>query len=146
MYVKKPSDTDTENGRKNYQIVVTVSEEIWKIIKINDNKIYMDLIAHWVTDRFYVKRCIKCQQFGHYQKDCTHGLCCGYCRSKEHSSNMCPLKETKDHTKYSCINCEAGNKYCMGHSSHWNRCPTYLEKQEKLKKSIPYYKNQKNEW
>ena len=102
----------------------------------------MDLIAHKVIDRFYIKRCNKCQTFGHYEKDCTNETCCGYCK-KHHLSINCEDVELEDYENYNCINCEKAGKNASGHSSYWNKCPTYLELQQKLKKSIPFY-NPKN--
>ena len=102
----------------------------------------MDLVAHRVVDRFYVKRCNKCQKFGHYQNECEDIISCGYCCGA-HSSSDCNQVEIEDFKNYKCINCKRENKKCEGHSAHWHKCPTYLEKQKRLKKSIPYY-SQKN--
>ena len=93
-------------------------------------------------DRFYVKRCFACQQFGHYKKDCTNHIRCGYCTSNAHGSSDCPIKDG-DKFNFSCANCKDSNKDFNGHSSHWYNCPTYIEKQDRLKKNIPYY-NSKN--
>ena len=103
----------------------------------------MDLEAHRIIDRFYVKRCNKCQQFGHYEKDCTSQICCGYCRSTEHKSNDCIVVTEGDFENYECVNCNRAGKNHKGHSSIWYKCPTYLEKQNQIKKSFPFY-NQKN--
>ena len=79
--------------RKNYFLVVArVSEDIQKLIKMSNDKIYMDLVSHRVVDRFYIKRCNKCQQFGHYEKECTHELHCGFCK-QHHKSSDCNVTE-----------------------------------------------------
>ena len=36
-------------------------------------------------------------------------------------------------------NCEEAGKDSVGHSSHWPKCPTYIEQQNKMKMKIPYY-------
>ena len=101
----------------------------------------MDLVALRGVDRFYVKRCNKCQKFGHYEKDCSEDACCGYCKGN-HLSKDCVDVEEGDFCNYKCINCERGEKDSVGHSAHWHKCPTYLDLQKKVKKSIPFY--QKN--
>ena len=142
VFAKKPKETSAENGKNNYyQIVARVSDEIRKVIKMSGNKIYMDLLAYKVVDRFYVKRCNKCQQFGHYEKDCTSDVFCGYCH-QTHLSSECDQVAEGDYDHYDCINCSRAGKKSLGHSSLWHTCPTFIEQQNKVKKSIPYY--QKN--
>ena len=144
VYIKKPQTNNSTGEIKSfYQVVVRVSDDIRKVIRANDDKIFMDLVAHRVNDRFYVKRCNKCQKFGHYEKDCKSETCCGYCRSNNHSSNDCNEVQEADHEHYECINCQRAGRDYKGHSSRWNRCPMYLERQQKMKKMIPYY-DQKN--
>ena len=48
-----------------------------------------------------------------------------------------------DHANYECVNGQNAGRDYRGHSTHWHKCPTYLDIQQKLKKSIPYY-HQKN--
>ena len=129
----------TENEKQHYQLVVRVSEDIRKVIKQMGNWIYYNLTALRVVDRFYIKRCNKCQHFGHYQKDCTNQIHCGLCNSTDHTSTECPKKEMEK-KDYACVNCQRNKKEFKGHSAHWHKCPTYIELQSKLKKSIPYYR------
>ena len=105
---------------------------------MNGNRIFMELSSLRIVDRFYIKRCNRCQGFGHYAKDCSQDQVCGYCCASDHSSSGCHKKvESKNY--YSCINCKKSNRNSDGHSTHWMKCPTYLELQDKLKKGIPYY-------
>ena len=108
---------------------------------MSGNKICMDLVAHQVVDRFFIKRCNKCQKFGHYQKDCTVEVHCGYCRQNPLSKD-CNEIEDGDFAYYDCVNCERADKRSLGHSAYWHKCPTYLDLQKKAMKSSPYY-NQK---
>ena len=78
VYVKKPPDLEVENGKKCYQIVARVSEEIRKVIKMNNNKIYMDLIAHHVADRFYII-IVKNLDIMKKTARIMNNQCCGYC-------------------------------------------------------------------
>ena len=139
IYCRKPREM--ENGKAN-QVVARVSDEVRKIIKNCDNKLYIDLEALRVVDRFYIKRCNNCQQFGHYEKDCSNEVRCGYC-TNQHKSGDCDQVEEGDFEKYQCMNCKTAGKQHVGHSTHWHKCPTLLEQQKKIKKGIPYY-NQKN--
>ena len=144
VFSKKSTDIESDNpGKKYFQVVARVNDDIRKIIKMNGDKIYLDLVAHKVIDRFYIKRCNKCQNFGHYQKDCQKEVCCGYCR-KSHKSEECNEVEKGDHNSYECANCERSGKCSKGHSAFWHNCPSLLENQEKSKKGIPYYNVQKN--
>ena len=141
VYCKNPRET-ANNENKHFQIVVRVGVEIRKAIKANKDKIFMNLSAYRVVDRFYVKRCNKCQKFGHYEKDCQNEMCCGYCCSHEHMSKDCKTVQPSDHKSHACINCKDTKRKEKGHSSMWYKCPAYMEMQNKVKKTIPYY--QKN--
>ena len=141
VYSKGPKD-NTPEEKKHHQIVARVGGQIRKVIKANRDKIYMNLSACRVVDRFYIKRCNKCQKFGHYEKDCQNEVCCGYCSSHDHTSDDCQAVEENDYKNYKCVNCKDNKKEANGHSSLWHKCPSYIEMQSKMKSKIPYY--QKN--
>ena len=126
---------------KYHQVVARVSEEIRKVIKGNRDRIHADLSAYRVVDRFYVKRCNNCQKFGHYEKDCEENVCCGYC-SKAHKSTDCQEVAKENHKEHQCVNCKEHGKESKGHSAMSYKCPSYVEMQSKMKKTVPYY--QKN--
>ena len=143
-FVKEPMPESSGTNRKHYQLVARVSNEIRERIKKNKDTIFVDLTAHRIVDRFYIKRCNKCQKFGHYQDNCTSDkIRCVFCCSDSHCSSSCPIKN-QDTSNFSCPNCKDANKDFSGHSSHWFKCPTCLEVQNKLKSSIPFY-SAKNE-
>ena len=132
------------NDEVEHQVVARVGDDIRASIQDNKDKIYLGFHAHHVVDRFYVKSCSSCHKFGHYHADCHEDPCCGYCCSKQHRSEDCPVHEAKDSKSYKCTNCEAAGKESTGHSSHWPQCPAYLEHQNKMRKNIPFYsKNSK---
>ena len=140
VYCVKPKN---ESQDAKYQVVVRVSDDVRRAIKLENDRIYFDLTAKKVVDRFYIKRCNKCQSFGHYERDCEERVvCCGYCR-KDHKSTDCQEVQAGDFKNYECVNCHKNGKECKGHSSIWHKCPMYLDLQNKLKKSIPFY-NTKN--
>ena len=141
VYTKeqRQNDTDEDGETKEFQVVARVSDDIRSIIKANGDKIFLGFKSLRVVDRFYVKSCSKCHKFGHYHADCTSIACCGFCCSEEHDSQNCPIHQAKDHTNYKCINCKNLGKPSDGHSSHWHKCPAFLEVQKKMMKNIPYY-------
>ena len=90
VYKRDPNNSNT--GNKFYQVVARVSDEIRNAIRENNNKIYIELDAYRVVDRFYIKRCNRCQNFGHYEKDCMNDLCCAYCSQTHNHQNVTKLR------------------------------------------------------
>ena len=78
-------------------------------------------------------RCLKCQQWNHYAKECTAALdTCGNCAEK-HRTSQCP-----DHTKRRCASCN-----CTDHASWSRECPIFLRKRDEcnrrnLENSLPF--------
>ena len=136
----------TGKGSENtgHLVVVRIGNDIRDVLKANNDKIFIGFLAHRVMDRFYVKSSGKCHKFGHYHADCTASSgCCGFCLDEDHTSEQCEIAKNKDHSKFKCAKCKEAGKPFEGHSSHYSKCPTYLEVQERTKKNIPYYaKNQ----
>ena len=142
VFSKEPKN-DGNNRNKYHQVIARVSNDVRQAIKNSNNKIYTDLASHHVVDRFFVKRCNRCQNFGHYEKDCTEDHAhCGYCKG-HHLSKECNGVQEGDFEHYECVNCERSGKESNGHSAYWHKCPSYLDLQKKVKNSIPYY-SQKN--
>ena len=129
---KTESGEHDEHYPKEFQVVARVSGDIHAIINANNNKVFLGFSSHHVVDRFYVKSCSSCHRFGHYHADCQSDPICGYCCSSEHESLQCPVYKKKDCSKYKCINCEEAGIESNGHSCHWSKCPTYVERQKKL--------------
>ena len=133
VFVKKPGEYS-----KTYTLVARVTPRIRDEIRRLGNKLYIGLARYQVRDRFYVKRCNNCQSYHHYENTCEKNKQCGYCRSQEHASISCPLKNGPLN-QHSCCNCESSGKVnYKGHNTMWYRCPTYQEEQDKLRKSINY--------
>ena len=124
---------------KAFNVVARVSDDIREALKAANDKLYIGFAAHKITDRFYVKSCAACHRFGHYHKDCDRKACCGYCGDEAHESKHCPVHSEKVQASYKCVNCEDAGKKSDGHSSHWHKCPVYLERQKKVMNNIPYY-------
>ena len=109
MFAKEPREGDTQSRKKCWQVVDRVSDDMRKVLRSSGDKIYVGLLALKVVDRFFVKRCNRCQEFGHYERDCQNEVCCGYCE-KKHKSAECKEVEKGDHQHYHCINCKRVNK------------------------------------
>ena len=120
--------------------VVKLSCKIREAIRSNRNRIFIGITSCRVYDRFFVKRCNKCQEFGHYKENCTKADVCGYC-SGDHPSEECRHKDSTDLTVLKCANCKANNMECSGHSAFWSKCPSYIIAQKRLKSTVPYYDN-----
>ena len=121
-----------------YTVVIRVSPDIRTVIKDMKNKIYMGVSVHNIVDRFHVKRCNRCQGFGHYEDKCppTNHLVCGFC-AKDHKSDDCPAK-TKNHEYHKCINCSGDGHNASGHPAFWTKCPAYITAQRKSMKTIAF--------
>ncbi len=144
VFVKEPRESKSHSKNEYYLVVARVSEDIRKVMKMTGDRVYIDLVAHRVIDRYFVKRCNKCQEFGHYElKNCSNNVCCAYCRQNHKSTDFNQV-EDGDVEHYECVNCKRENKPYVGHSSLWHKCPSFVEQQKKVKKSIPYYA-QKND-
>ena len=143
VFAKEPREAGSNGKKEYYQVVARVSDDIRKVMKSSGNKVYVDLVAHRVVDRFFVKRCNKCQEFGHYEKDCSKNVCCGYCQGG-HKSTDCDQVDDGDVEHYECVNCKRDGKPHTGHSSLWHKCPSFIEQQKKVRKTIPYYSQKNN--
>ena len=126
----------------NFQIVARVSPKIRDAISAHWNRLFIGATSVRVYDRFYVKRCNKCNKFGHYKDNCTETSSCGICGVQGHESETCNHKT--DTSRFSCINCKRENLTHTGHNATSRKCPAYLIAQKKVKGNIPYYQGIKN--
>ena len=89
----------SRNDENNFHVVARMDGDIHNAIKGCNNKLFMDCASYRVVDRFYIKRCNKCQRFGHYEKHCqSEPSCCGYCK-QDHQTKDCEVEEG-DFAKY----------------------------------------------
>ena len=125
---------------KLYQASVRVSNSIRKFIENRDNYLSIGLYRCKVYDHFYVKRCNRCQKYGHYKAQCQASKpVCAQC-SGNHDTTECP-EMSKPSFQPVCVNCFNSNENSQQHthSAADRTCPTYQLEQNKLKKSISYY-------
>ena len=133
--------TPLKNNTNVFKATVRVSNEVRAVISNKGNRVYVGSQSCKVYDHFYVKRCFNCQEFGHYHKECTKKPVCGYC-AEEHETKSCPNKS--DSSKMCCINCkiQGSDTHQTTHSAYSWSCQSYVNAQDKLKRSIAFY--QKN--
>ena len=133
VFTKPPGE-----NQDYHQIALRVSPEIRKSIKAYGDKVHIRGSFYKVDDRFYIKRCNRCQQFGHYADKCDHESpeVCGYC-TEHHKSNECPKRDLH-YLEHECVNCKSSELESKGHSTFWRYCPAYIIQQNKLKGSISY--------
>ena len=116
-----------------YTAVVRVSEDIRDSLKVNRDRVCIGLNSCPVYDRFFVKRCNKCQNYGHFHRDCPNSVTiCAKC-SETHETNECNIKV------YKCFNCTQASISDSRHPTFSSRCPCYVAEQEKVKNTINYY-------
>ena len=120
-----------------YQASIRVSEDIRDKIKENDNRLCIGINSCPVFDRFFIKRCNRCQEFHHFHNDnggCKKDKVCALCTGK-HDTRDCRTDE--DHHK--CNNCVKADRDEFSHAAFSHDCPSYIAEQDKLKKTIHYY-------
>ena len=120
----------TRNNPNIFQAFVSVSAALRDGIKQFGDKITLGLTSCKVYNRFHVKRCNKCQLFGHYAKDCTSlEVYCAKCAGN-HETDSCSSNEKK------CINCVRSDVESVDHQAFEMKCPAILRQQELLKNII----------
>ena len=142
LSVRKQRNHQTE--KPMFQASVRVSNAIRKLIENRDNFLSIGLYRCKVYDHFYIKRCNKCQKFGHYSAQCkAPSHVCAHCTG-DHDTNSCTNKGTQSFQP-SCANCKNSKRSDQQytHSATDRSCPAYISEQHKLKHSISYY-TQKN--
>ena len=132
----------------SYFAVARVSNNIRYVIRSkNNDNLRIGVKICKVYDRYYVKRCNRCQCFGHYMetknpdgdiiKTCTNTRVCGHCSSVDHFSDKCPVKNNPE--KHSCINCKNKGRDNINHSAISSLCPCYEDMRKRERNSIPLY-------
>ena len=120
----------TKNNPNVFQILPTVSQVLRDGFKQYEDKLMLGLTSCKVYDQYHVQRCYKCQNFGHYGRDCTspdeYCVKCG----KNHATNDCSATIKK------CINCVRSEYDIYDHFTFDSKCPAILKQQDLLKKRL----------
>jgi len=117
----------TKRNPNIFQAFLSVSAVLRDGIKQHNDKITIGLTSCKVYDQYHVKRCNKCQFFGHYAKDCqsteAHCAKCG----DMHETENCTSKTKK------CVNCVRSDEEKNDHYAFDMDCPSILTQQSILK-------------
>ena len=120
----------TKKNPNLFQVFASVSPVLRDGITQFRNKLTLGLTSCKVYDQYHIKRCNKCQHFGHYSKDCqsqeNHCAKCG----EDHATNTCTSSNQK------CINCVRSGTGTQDHSAFDINCPSMLKQQELLKRKL----------
>lgn len=136
-----------KNNANVKQAILRVSDNIRHAIKSLGDRVFCGMTSCKVYDQLYVKRCNKCQDFGHYAKECTGSAVCGLCASEAHETKDCEHKDKANVNDYlCCYNCKktGQTEQMSGHGATSTNCPCYIAQQKKLKASLSYYRESKN--
>ena len=133
FYIKKSS-----NKQNLFQVNITVTENIRKLIRNRGNRLYIGLRSCRVVDKLNVVRCYKCHDHNHLSNRCVNNERCGYCSSYDHTSDNCNLKTDLVNNKshLNCVNCERNNLPSSGHSVYWPNCPSNKKYREEAIKRL----------
>lgn len=106
----------------SHWVLEATGDVIEKANKIK--KIHLNWLMHNVREFFHIKKCMKCQCFGHLSRDCIDFRpTCGNCAAR-HDTGRCRSSQTV------CINCSHHNlyselKYNIRHKASDTTCPCY---------------------
>ena len=128
----------TRNKPEINQANLTVSNTVRDIIaKNNDRLLIGDVCCRVYSVTVHVRRCVKCQEFGHWHRVCpAQSASCAIC-SESHETRDCPNTE-KPGKNQKCINCIRKGAPVTNHHGHRASsptCPLYLEERLKLSKA-----------
>lgn len=112
--------------------VVEVDPETRNIL-LNSKRVFIDYGSHSVDDHLKLKRCYRCQAFGHLAKDCkAPDNICEHC-SGNHDTRTCTHLEENP----ICINCKKA-KLPDNHKASSSKCGIHRRRRKKLMETIDY--------
>ncbi|GBL80359.1 hypothetical protein AVEN_92269-1 [Araneus ventricosus] len=139
------TDTDTDKFKvsfklrgkegRNHFVISAPPQLIQELITLR--KISLNWQKHNIREHFDIKRCFKCQDFGHIQTNCKRkNVYCVYC-GNSHPSSTCRNNRAQ------CLNCSEANrnrrvKYDINHFASDNKCPVYQQMVQRYKDSLTY--------
>ena len=110
-----------KNNSSKFQAYASVSPTFREGLKIHKNKVTLGLASCKVYDQHHVKRCNKCQNFGHFRRECKAiSDICAKCAGN-HSTNDCTSVFKK------CVNCAKKGLTQVTHYAYDSNCPSYRE-------------------
>ena len=129
VVVVKPCMKDTST----FQAIIKVNTSLRDIIHKHGDRLLIGLYSCRVYDKFTAKRCNRCQEFGHWMRDCKKQFVCAYCTGN-HETKVCNHSTANAEINISCINCKRASKSnYKSHRADSVTCPCYREEQEKVR-------------
>ena len=128
-----------KNNSLIFKAIVKVSNVIRSILAIQKNKVYIGFQSMCkVYDSIFVLRCYKCQGYGHHSDECKNDKLCGLCCG-DHETKSCD--KSTDDQDFKCCNCVKANNDETNHHAGDPRCPVFVEHQNRIKRTIPFYQS-----
>ena len=134
-------------GVESTTVGIKVSPTIRNLLMKNE-RIYIGNTSCKVFDRFDIRQCFFCQQFGHVSAKCHLKLggkdqVCMFC-SASHPTKDCSFKHDKNNHR--CVNCShsdnpALKQACHTHHSGSDLCPLIIAEKANIRKRTQYSKN-----
>ena len=127
-----------------YTVALKVSPSIRRyLLEKQGGRLFIGNQCFPFEDRFHLRVCYHCQQYGHLSDQCpkkAEDPICLYC-SQRHASKNCPFKN--DRLKYSCNRClESPNKditaAAQGHTANDPTCPITLAEIKRLQSKTEF--------
>ena len=145
-YVSKGSVFTILNIRKQrknemFQANIRVSNNIRQYIENLGDRLFLGLTSCLVYDHFHIKRCDRCQKFGHYKANCREQHVCLHC-AENHATESCNKKGNVNFTP-TCASCKhLSGQYSdinFNHRADYVNCPSFMNARDKLRGNIMYY-------
>ena len=134
-------------GVESVTVGIKVSPTIRNLLMKNE-RIYIGNTSCKVFDRFDIRQCFFCQQFGHLSANCHLKLggkdqVCMFC-SASHPTKDCSFKHDK--SNHRCVNCshsdnQALKQACHTHHSGSDLCPLIIAEKANIRERTQYSKN-----
>ena len=121
-----------KNNDKLQRANVRVSNNVRLAIHKQGDRIYTEHGSLKVYDNFFVRRCFKCQGFGHNADDCrSNNHVCGTCAGN-HETKGCKSRNT------CCVNCK-NQGLDHNHTAFSTTCHCYVREQSRMKNATPFH-------
>ena len=123
-----------KNDSSTFQVIGKVSDSVRNILSKHGDKLLIGLYSCKVYERYSVKRCSRCQKFGHWWRESQNEYACAKC-GKGHETKLCPT--ANDTTVKSCVNCIRSSKGDpSSHTADSTLCPCYVDERETVKREL----------
>lgn len=126
--------TRERNGR-SHCVIQTTPHAFAALLSLR--KLSLGWTRHSVKEHLNIKRCFKCQSYGHLQRECKRrNFYCAFC-GFEHHTNACNSRAP------CCANCWEENSrrragFRVDHPADATCCPVYQREVQKYKRTVQY--------